>query len=1140
MEVDPAKVEELRALPENQARLAKIDELGVKVKEMKEAGEDGKKVEDVVAEMLAVKDELPLELLNERDRKKKLKKMAAEEKKKEKEARAAKWAAQAKGDGSKKKKKKPPTSTQVFVNKTPPGEKKDLSGPMAQSYDPPAVESAWDAWWEKSGFYSADADEVSKAPEEDKFVMVIPPPNVTGSLHIGHALTCAIEDTLCRWHRMVGKHVMWLPGTDHAGIATQAVVEKKLMREEQKTKHDLGREAFLEKVWEWKNASGARILTQLRRLGASVDHSRTAFTMDEVRSRAVTEAFVRMFDDKLIYRDTRLVNWSHALNTALSDIEVDHEDLKGLTLRSVKGHDPDKKYEFGTLTSFAYKIADADGNPTDDEVVVATTRLETMLGDTAVAVNPADERYTKYHGKQVVHPFRNCTIPIITDAELVDMSFGTGAVKITPAHDPNDFKCGRKHGLAELSILNDDGSINGICGPKFEGMMRYDARYFVEDELKALGLFRDKQSHEMQIPICSRSGDVIEPRLKPQWWVSCDKMAASAVAKVRSKELQLIPEFHERTWFAWLENIQDWCISRQLWWGHRIPAYKVTKGAPAADAGAEEKWYVGRNEDEARARAAADLGVDGASLELAQDPDVLDTWFSSGLFPFSTLQWPSESAEAEKEQKAFFPGTLLETGHDILFFWVARMVMMSLQLRDTLPFKTVYLHAMVRDKYGRKMSKSLGNVIDPISVIEGISLEALHETLMSGNLPEKEIAKAREGQKLDYPEGIPQCGADALRFGLLAYTQQGRDVNLDINVVAAHRRFCNKLWQVTKFMMLNLGDSFSPSATFLQDVAAKKVELAFRDRWILSCLGECAQGCNEAMEGFDFAKATTALHSFYLDCLCDVYVEAVKPVMYAADREGASEASLSARNVARNVLWWCLDVAFRLMHPIMPFISEELWQRLPGRPQPAPPSIMVAHYPGAKAFAKHAKDPAAQAETDAVLALRDKEAKEFFDIVNTVSHAMRSLASDFNVASNRGLEYTIKVSNDPHRRGLLQAGQSDLEVLGKAKSVSVVDETAEPPTGSAASLPDPQIQVFLSLKGIVDPAKELDKLAKDLAKAEKKLATLQERIDGPNFSKMKPEGQTKTLEQRDAEVAKIASTKEQQTMFEAYAAELAG
>jgi valyl-tRNA synthetase len=662
--------------------------------------------------------------------KNKLKKLLNPKKKKEKGPSPA--AATVKKDKPKKVK----AAEEIYIDDTPAGEKKDVTKCSPATYQPKYVEAAWQSWWEKCGFYTANTTSALKAGEEDKFVMVIPPPNVTGSLHLGHALTVAIEDCLTRWHRMNGKITLWVPGTDHAGIATQSVVEKRLKKEEGIDRKDMGREEFVKQVWQWKEVYGGKITGQIRSLGASVDWKREAFTMDDNLGRAVTEAFCRFYEDGILYRDTRLINWSCALQSAISEIEVDYVDIEKRTFLSVPNHTLKPNYEFGVITSFAYPI---DGMP-GEEIVIATTRLETMLGDTAVCVHPDDARYKHLHGKFVKSPFVDRKIPIITDATLVDMDFGTGAVKVTPAHDPNDYECGKRHGLEFIIMMTEDGRI-AANGGQFAGMMRYDARLAMEEALEKVGLYRGKEPNKMRLGKCSRSGDIIEPMLTPQWYVSCNNMAKRATDAVRNGELKLEPKTHEATWFRWLDNIRDWCISRQLWWGHRIPAYfaRITGEEPALDRnepGNNKRWFIARTREAALSKAAEALGVPPAQIELEQDEDVLDTWFSSGLFPFSVFGWPN----ASDDLSAFYPTQLLETGLDILFFWVARMVMMGLQLTDKLPFKTVYLHAMVRDKYGRKMSKSLGNVIDPLEVIQGCTLNSLIEKLEQGNLPAKEVS----------------------------------------------------------------------------------------------------------------------------------------------------------------------------------------------------------------------------------------------------------------------------------------------------------------------------------------------------------------------------------------------------------------
>jgi valyl-tRNA synthetase len=633
-----------------------------------------------------------------------------------------------------------------------------------------------------------------KVSPKGQFVMVIPPPNVTGSLHLGHALTNSIEDAITRWHRMKGRTALWVPGCDHAGIATQVVVEKKLWREEKLSRHDLGREKFIEKIWQWRNEKGDRIYHQLKKLGSSFDWDRACFTMDPKLCKSVTEAFVRLHEQGLIYRSSRLVNWSCSLKSAISDIEVDKVEVPGRTFLSIPGYQD--KVEFGVLVKFAYKVED-----TNEELVVATTRVETMLGDTAVAVHPKDPRYAHLHGKFVKHPFADRRLPIVCD-DFVDMDFGTGAVKITPAHDPNDYECGQRLNLPFITIFSDDGYVIGNYG-KFTGMKRFDARKAVLEALKELGLYKETVNNPMVVPICSRSKDVVEPLIKPQWYVKCDEMAADATEAVKSGELKIIPEVHQKIWFHWMEGIRDWCVSRQLWWGHRIPAYMVRYKDPAkepANLAEEDRWIVARSLEEAEQKAQEKLKVDKSEISLHQDEDVLDTWFSSGLFPFSVFGWPDQTQELQ----LFYPTTLLETGHDILFFWVARMVFFGQKLLGKLPFKEVFLHPMVRDAHGRKMSKSLGNVIDPMDVITGIALEGLHQQLLDSNLDPKEIEKAKAGQRQDYPNGIPECGTDAMRFALCAYLSQARDINLDINRVQGYRFFCNKLWNATKFALMYL------------------------------------------------------------------------------------------------------------------------------------------------------------------------------------------------------------------------------------------------------------------------------------------------------------------------------------------------
>ncbi|CAG8441869.1 6486_t:CDS:10 [Ambispora leptoticha] len=846
---------------------------------------------------------------NEAKRKEKMAKFLAKQEK-------LKAATATSSEGSKKEKSKAKKAleSQEFVESTPEGEKKDMSQPMAATYNPRAVESAWYAWWEKEGYFKPELAADGKPKPAGLFVVPAPPPNVTGSLHIGHALTVAIQDALVRWFT-----VLFNPGVDHAGISTQSVVEKKLWTESKKTRHELGREKFIEEIWKWKNLYGHKITVQLKRLGGSYDWDRSAFTMDEKLSKAVIETFCRLQEEGIIYRATRLVNWCVRLNTALSNLEVESKELSGRTFLSVPGYSADEKFEFGVLTSFAYPVEDSD-----EKIVVATTRPETMLGDTAVAVHPQDLRYKHLHGKYVVHPFNGRRIPIVTDEILVDMEFGTGAVKVTPAHDFNDYEVGKRHNLEFTNILNDDGTMNENGAP-FKGMKLYHVRRAIIDALKEKGLYVGSKDNPMVIPICSKSGDIVEPLLKPQWWVNCSSMAAEAIKAVKDGKLRIRPSTSEAEWFRWLENIRDWCISRQLWWGHRIPAYFVKIEGIQQDQSVDTYWVSGRTFEEATQKAKKKFP--DVQFTLEQDPDVLDTWFSSGLWPFSIFGWPEQT----NDLSLFYPTSLLETGWDILFFWVARMVMLGIKLTGQLPFSEVFCHAMIRDAHGRKMSKSLGNVIDPIDVMEGISLEKLHAKLYEGNLDPREIEKAKAGQKADYPNGIPECGTDALRFTLCSYsTNEARDINLDISLLESNRRFCNKLWNATRFALMKLGDSFQT-----QETPRKTGRESLAERWILHKLNVAVIETNKALDERNFKEATRVVQAFWRDSLCD---EWIKPFFYA-------DADLIRQRSAQDTLFTCLEAGLKLLHPFMPFVSEELYQRLPRRLGDNTSSIIKSQYP---------------------------------------------------------------------------------------------------------------------------------------------------------------------------------------------------
>ncbi|CCL98448.1 uncharacterized protein FIBRA_00446 [Fibroporia radiculosa] len=948
-----------------------------------------------------------------------------------------------------------------FVNTTPKGEKKDLAQPMASGYNPIAVESAWYDWWEAQGLFVPQLTPEGGVKPEGQFVISFPPPNVTGSLHIGHALTVAIQDSLIRWNRMMGKTTLWVPGFDHAGISTQSVLERRLYKSTGQTRHDIGREKFLESAQEWKDDYQKRITQQLRRLGASFDWSRVAYTMNENLSKAVVETFCRLHEDGVMYRANRLVNWCVRLNTTLSNLEVDQKQLTGRTLLNVPGYDEKEKFEFGVITSFAYAIEGSD-----EKIIVATTRPETMLGDTAIAVHPDDPRYKHLHGKFAVHPFLERRIPIITDAIIVDMDFGTGAVKITPAHDPNDYEVGIRHNLPFINLLNDDGTFNSNAGEKFKGMKRFHARVAVVKALKDAGLYVEAKDNPMQIPICNKSGDVIEQILKPQWWVNCKPLAEEVIKRTKAGELDISPKQSENEWYRWLEGLQDWCVSRQLWWGHRCPAYFVRIEGQEQDTTDGKWWVVGRNQEEAASRAKKLAG--GAKFTLEQDEDVLDTWFSSGLWPFSIMGWPQETFDL----KTFYPTSLLETGWDILFFWVARMALLGVHLTGKMPFKEVLCHAMIRDAHGRKMSKSLGNVVDPIDVIQGLSLEDLHQKLYEGNLDEREINKAKAGQKKDFPKGIPQCGTDALRFALCAYSGGGRDINLEILRVEGYRKFCNKIFNATKFAMLKLDADFVP-----QSSARPTGNEGLVERWILHKLNIATHEINRQFEERNFMALTTAAYNFWLYELCDVYIEAMKPMTDAS-------ASPAMRRSAQETLYTCLDHGLRLLHPIMPFVTEELWQRLPRRQGDSTPSIMVSSYP---MFDK---------------AFVSEDAERDFDLVFSVIKTGRSLAASYNLQSD--IQLFIRVQSD-NEATLFESQIPTIVTLTKnCKTAKVVRTLDDVPAGCGSAVISPTVVVDLLVRGLVDLDVEIMKCQKKLDLARLSLDKIRKLEAQPNYEETIP------------------------------------
>lgn len=905
----------------------------------------------------------------------------------------------------------------------------------------------------------------------------------------------SVEDALARWHRMQGHETLWVPGTDHAGIATQAVVEKKLIREGRPSRLEMSREAFVEEVWKWKNESGNAICGQLKRMGISADWDRESFTLDEPRSLAVTEAFVRMYETGKIYRATRLVNWCCALRTAISDIEVDFGNFNGRKRIDIPGYE--RPVLVGIIDHFNYPVA---GSETGESITVATTRLETMLGDTAVAIHPDDERYKHLHGKFVKHPFDGRELPIVLDAQLVKMDVGTGCVKITPAHDHNDYECGKRHALPFINILNPDGTLNAHCG-KFAGMKRFEARDAVRKELEALGLFVEQKDHELAIGLCSRTGDIIEPYLVPQWYVDVSEMAAQALEAEKTGQLTILPEFERPSWHRWLSNPVPWCVSRQLWWGHRIPAFLIwKKGEPRPDPSASEGWFVGRNAEEALSKARASLGVDAhQELECEQDPDVLDTWFSSGLLPFSNLGWPNTE---HPDFKRFFPTTLLETGSDILFFWVARMVMMSLALTGQLPFREVFLHPMVRDAQGRKMSKQLGNVVDPIDIVEGITLADLQEGLKKGNLDPRELKVAMAGQQKDYPKGISECGTDALRFTFCLETGHSRSVNLSVDKVVSIRNWCNKLWNALRFASSMFPAGWQPAPTPLAPVGS----YSFVDRWIASRLNGCIQAVQQGFSDYMLSSACDALYKFLYNDLCDVYLEAIKPVFWNAAADGADPSSNPGVLAACETLYTCIETGLRLLHPFMPFLTEELWQRLPRRAGDAAiPSIMVAPWPGALATAS-------DATTEANMA-----------IILDICHALRSLRSQYGITSQRPA-LTIRPLT-PEVVPLITELASTIDRLASVSATTVLPEGTAPPAGCGVAVIGHFCELHLSLKGMVDFPKELKRLQTAREKSAAALTSIIKRLENPQYlAKAKPELIEKDQElkaQAEAEVKSI-------------------
>ncbi|KAK9422004.1 putative valine--tRNA ligase [Seiridium unicorne] len=931
----------------------------------------------------------------ERERKKAEKNAKFAEKQKAKAAQADQQAQQA---ASKPKKEKAPKPVDEplppYVEDTPVGEKKrlkSLEDPHFKAYNPIAVESAWYEWWEKEGFFKPEFKADGKVKDEGAFTIVIPPPNVTGALHMMEPYAWQ-DDTMAPW--------------------------------------------MIDLVWKWKDEYHARINKAQRKMGGSTDWSREAFTMDKNLSAAVSETFVKLHEEGIIYRANRLVNWSTELRTALSNLEVINKELPGRTLIEVPGYN--SKIEFGIIVHFKYPIEGSE-----ETIEVATTRPETMLGDTGIAVHPDDDRYKHLIGKRAVHPFiPDRLMPIVADT-YVDKEFGTGAVKITPAHDPNDFALGQRHKLEFINILTDDGVMNEHTG-SFKGQKRFDVRYSIQEALKERGLYVDKKDNPMTVPICERSGDVIEPLLKPQWWMRMKELAEPAIAAVKDGRIKIKPETAERSYFRWMESINDWCLSRQLWWGHQCPVYFAQIEGETNDEADGEMWFAGRDEEEARAKA--EKALPGKKFTLKRDEDVLDTWFSSGLWPFSTLGWPNKTPDLAK----LYPTSLLETGWDILFFWIARMIMLGLKMVGDVPFKEVYCHSLVRDSEGRKMSKSLGNVIDPLDVISGIALEGLNKKLYEGNLKESEVEKAKKYQKTAFPDGIPECGGDALRFCMVNYTTGGGDINFDIKVMHAYRKFCNKIYQATKYVLGKLDQGYTPPST---GKLTGKESLA--EQWILHKMNQTVKEVNEAMLNREFNAATTTIYTYWYNLLCDVFIENSKAII----QEGAEEEKRSAVNT----LYTALDNALKLIHPFMPFLTEELWQRLPRRKGDDTRSIMIARYP---VYDSELDNPTAEAA---------------YELVLGSSKGIRSLMAEYALKDEA--KVFVQTYNETAHKTAIEQVQSIKSLSGKGvTSIEVLPGTDARPAGCVAYPVSSAATVFLHVKGRVDIDSEIDKANKKLQK----------------------------------------------------------
>ena len=920
---------------------------------------------------------------------------------------------------------------------------------MEKTYTPHAIEQHWYDIWEKNGYFAPTG-------EGQPYCIMIPPPNVTGTLHMGHAFQDTLMDILTRYHRMQGDNTLWQPGTDHAGIATQMVVERQLGAEKL-TRHDLGRDAFIERVWEWKGKSGGQITRQLRRMGTSPDWEHERFTMDEGLSHAVREVFIRLHSEGLIYRGKRLVNWDPVLHTAVSDLEVISEE------------------EDGFMWHLRYPLTDGSGS-----LVVATTRPETMLGDTAVAVHPEDERYQHLIGKHLELPLTGRRIPIIGDA-IVDPAFGTGCVKITPAHDFNDYATGQRNGLPMINIFTVDAKINENAPSVYRGLDRFEARKRIVADLEQAGLLVEIKPHRLPVPRGDRTNAVIEPLLTDQWYVKVAPLAEAAIKVVEDGKIRFIPENWTKTYYEWMHKIEDWCISRQIWWGHRIPAWYDDNG----------QIYVGYNEEHVRRKYL--LADD---LPLRQDEDVLDTWFSSALWPFSTLGWPDDT----KRLHSFYPTSVLVTGFDIIFFWVARMIMMGIKFIGDVPFREVYIHGLVRDAEGQKMSKSKGNVLDPLDLIDGIDLESLVVKRTSGLMQPEQAPKIEKQTRAQFPNGIPSFGTDALRFTFAALASTGRDIRFDMGRIDGYRNFCNKLWNATRYVLMNTEGKDT-------GLNALPVELSLGDRWILALQQQVSQEINQHIANYRFDLAAQTLYEFTWNEYCDWYLEFSKPVLQNPD---SSEA---AQRGTRRTLVQVLESLLRLLHPFIPYITEELWQAVAPLAGKQGATIMQQPY------------PTLQAE------LVDQDALQEIHWAKQFILGVRRIRSEMDINPSKLLPVLLQNGSDLDQTRLAKH-QQVVRSLARIEAITWLNNEDNAPESAIALVGE--MRVLIPLAGLIDKDAELKRLSKEIEKIRKDYDKSLAKLQNPQFTDRAPAEVVQKEQQRVAEMqASISQLESQFTKIQA-------